>query len=127
MNRDRIEGGIRHIRGRAKAAVGAVTGHPMSQVDGAIDQVAGAAQYAYGQARDTARDLRRDGEHMTYEARDRGRALADETRERGQRYRDEAVHRGRAVVRRAEDNKTATLLLVAAAAFSFGWLARRTR
>jgi uncharacterized protein YjbJ (UPF0337 family) len=122
----RIEGGIRHIRGRAKTAVGAVTGHPMSQVDGAIDQVAGAAQYAYGQARDTARDLRRDGEHMIDEARDRGRALADETRERGQRYRDEAVHRGRAVVRRAEDNKTATLL-VAAAAFSFGWLARRTR
>ncbi|WP_336485843.1 CsbD family protein [Methylobacterium nigriterrae] len=116
MNRDRIEGGIRHLRGRAKTAVGAVAGRPMPQVEGAIDQAAGAAQYAYGQARETARGLRRDGEH-----------LLDETRRHGRHYRDEALHRGRAAVRRADENRTATLLLVAAAAFSFGWLLRRAR
>ncbi|MDR7035533.1 uncharacterized protein YjbJ (UPF0337 family) [Methylobacterium sp. BE186] len=127
MNRDRIEGGIRHLRGRAKTAVGAVAGRPVPQVEGAIDQVAGAAQYAYGEARDTARGLRQDGERLVGEARDRGREIAEDLGERGQRYRDEALHRGRAIARRAEDNKTATLLLVAAAAFSLGWLSRRAQ
>ncbi|MEA1831088.1 CsbD family protein [Methylobacterium durans] len=127
MNRDRVEGGIRHLRGRAKTAVGAVAGRPLPQVEGAIDQVAGTAQYAYGQARETARDLRRDGAHLAAEAGRRGRDVAEDLEERGQRYRNEAVRRGRAVARRAEDNKTATLLLVAAAAFSLGWLTRRAR
>ncbi|GEP02797.1 CsbD family protein [Methylobacterium oxalidis] len=125
MNRDRVEGGIRHLRGRAKTAVGAVAGRPVPQVEGAIDQVAGAAQYAYGEARDTAQGLRRDGERLVTEARTRGRDLAEDLGSRGRHYRDEALHRGRAVARRAEDNRTATLLLVAAAAFSLGWLTRR--
>ncbi|MGU3536498.1 CsbD family protein [Methylobacterium sp. A54F] len=126
MNRDRIEGGIRNLRGRAKTAVGAVAGRPMPQVEGAIDQAAGAAQYGYGRARETARAWRRDGEDFIETASERGHAIADDLGERGRHYRDRARHHGRAVAVRAEENKAATLALVAVAAFAFGWLSRRS-
>ena len=127
MNRDKLEGGIRHLRGRGKTAFGAIAGRPRQQVEGAFDQAAGAAQHAYGRARDTAHDLQRDGRHLADEALGRGRAIADDVQERGRYYGDEAVRRGRAVAAQAEENKGATLLLVAAAAFGLGWLMRRSR
>lgn len=127
MNRDRFEGGIRNFRGRAKTAVGAVGGDAGSQFEGAVDQAAGAAQYAYGRARETARDWRRDGEHLIDEASQRGRALADEAAKRGRHYRGRAEQHGRHVVQRAEENKGATLALVALAAFGLGWLLSRER
>lgn len=127
MNRDKIEGGIRHIRGRGKTAFGAIAGRPRQQVEGAFDQAAGAAQHAYGRARETAYDLQRDGRHLADEALGRGRAIAEDVQERGRHYGDEALRRGRAVATQAEENKGATLLLVAAAAFGLGWLMRRSR
>lgn len=127
MNRDKFEGGIRNLRGRGKTALGAVTGRPRQQVEGAFDQAAGAAQHAYGRARETAHELRRDGRHLADEASERGRAIAGDLQDRGRQYGNEAVRRGRAVAERADDNKGATLLLVAAAAFGLGWLLRRTR
>ena len=138
MNSDRLEGGIRHLRGRVKTATGALRGAPGRQVEGAIDQAAGAAQYAYGRARETAHDLRRDGEHLYEEGRDRARAFADEARSRGEALADEAyergrhvrsraVHHGRSLARRADDNRGTTLALVAAVAFGIGWLARPNR
>lgn len=136
MNRDHIEGGIRTLRGRAKTAAGAVLGHPGRQVDGAIDQVAGAAQVAYGRARDTAEGVARDGRHLAKEARDqahdlyddvgrRGRRLYEEVGERGRHVRRRAEHHGRALAARADDNRVATLALVGAVAFGLGLLVRR--
>jgi uncharacterized protein YjbJ (UPF0337 family) len=127
MNRDKFEGGIRNLRGRGKTAFGAVTGRPRQQMEGAFDQAAGAAQQAYGRARETAYDLQRDGRRLADEAAERGRAIAGDLQDRGQHYRNEAVRHGRAAAERAEDNKGATLVLVAAAAFGLGWLMRRTR
>ena len=134
MNRDHLEGGVRHLRGRAKTAAGAVRGHTARQLDGAYDQAAGAAQYAYGEARDAVRDLRHGGEHLVEEGRarfrqvsDRGQALADEALDRGQHYRDRAIHQGRTLAARADENRGTTLALVAAVAFGLGWLARPTR
>ncbi|MDP4023156.1 CsbD family protein [Methylobacterium sp. NEAU 140] len=135
MNSDHIEGGIRHLRGRVKTATGALRGRPRQQAEGAFDQAAGAAQYAYGRARDTVHDLRRDGEHLVAEGRSRGRAfideaearghaLADEAVERGRHYRGRAEHHGRALARRADENRAATVALVAAVAFGLGWLMR---
>ncbi|GJE29370.1 CsbD family protein [Methylobacterium organophilum] len=138
MNRDRIEGGIRHIRGRGKTALGAVAGNAGRQLEGAYDQVAGAAQHAYGDARERVEEWQREGRHfvdeavergrdLREEAYDRGRALRDDAYERGRHYRKEASRRGRALAHRAEENKAATVLLVAAGAFSLGWLLSRRR
>ncbi|MCJ2113194.1 CsbD family protein [Methylobacterium sp. E-025] len=127
MNRDRFEGGVRNLRGRAKTAMGAVGGDAGRQLDGAVDQAAGVAQNAYGRARETARDWRRDGEHFIDEASERGRAIADEAVSRGRHYRGRAEHHGRHVAKRAEENQGATLAIVAAAAFGLGWLLRSDR
>ena len=138
MNRDHIEGGVRNLRGRVKTVAGAIGGRPRQQVEGAFDQAAGAAQYAYGRARDTVHDLRRDGEHLLEDGRthgralvddvsERGHAIADEVVERGRRYRGRAEHHGRVLAKRADDNRGMTVALVAAVAFGLGWLMRPTR
>jgi uncharacterized protein YjbJ (UPF0337 family) len=125
MNRDQFRGASRHLKGRAQSAVGGITGDPASQVRGAANQVAGGAQYAYGRARDRAEDLLDDGRDIAHEVRDRagnlvedGRHLARHAGKRGGAY-------GRQAVRYADDNRTSTLLGLAAVAFAVGWLSRR--
>ena len=125
MNRDQFSGASRHLKGRAQTALGGVTGDPARQVRGAVNQVAGGAQYAYGRARDRAEDLAEDGRHLAHEVRGRagnliadGRDLARDARERGTTY-------GRRAVRYADDNRTSALLGLAAVAFAVGWLSRR--
>ncbi len=127
MNRDQFRGASRHLKGRAQTAVGGVTGDPARQVRGAVNQVAGGAQYAYGSARDRAEDLARDGRHLAYAARER----ADDLIEDGRRYAGEARRYGRdygrRAVRYADANHSSTLLGIAAAAFALGFLARPSR
>ena len=138
MNRDRIEGGFRNLRGRGKTALGALAGRPRPQIEGAIDQAAGALRHEYGRAREHSEALYRDGEHLYRETRERGEALIGEARERGRHirheagkrgrhYRHEAEARGRALVQRADDNRGTTLLFVAAAAFGLGLIVRGRR
>lgn len=127
MNRDQIRGASRHLKGRAQTALGGLTGDPVRQVRGAVNQVAGGAQYTYGRARDRAEDLAEDGRHLAQAARERaddlsgdGRQLAREARRRGEAY-------GRRAIRYADGHRTNTLLSLAALAFAAGWLARRPR
>ncbi|SFL24956.1 CsbD family protein [Methylorubrum salsuginis] len=127
MNRDQFRGASRHLKGRAQTAVGGLTGDPARQIRGAVNQIAGGAQYAYGRARDRAEDIAEDGRHFAHAARDHadewigdGRRLARETARRGERL-------GRAALHRAESNRAGTLLGLAALAFSAGWLAHRVR
>ena len=127
MNRDQIRGASRHLKGRAQTALGGITGDPARQVRGAVNQVAGGAQYAYGRARDRADDLAEDGRHLAREARERADAVAAEGRDlaRAARRRGEAY--GRRALRYADANRTGTLLGLAGLAFAAGFLARRTR
>lgn len=127
MNRDQIRGASRHVKGRAQSTLGGITGDPARQVRGAVNQVAGGAQYAYGRARDRAEDLAEDGRDLAHAAYERadgliddGRHLAREARRRGEVY-------GRQAVRYAGGNRTSTLLGLAALAFAAGWLTRRGR
>ncbi|MDP4006236.1 CsbD family protein [Methylobacterium sp. NEAU K] len=127
MNRDQLHGASRHLKGRAQTTLGGITGDPGRQVRGAVNQVAGGAQYAYGRARDRAEDLVEDGRHLAHAAHERaddliedGRHLAREARRRGEAY-------GRRAVRYADGNRTRTLLGLAALAFAAGWLTRRPR
>lgn len=127
MNRDQIRGASRHVKGRAQSTLGGITGDPARQVRGAVNQVAGGAQYAYGRARDRAEDLAEDGRDLAHAAYERadgliddGRHLAREARRRGEVY-------GRQAIRYADGNRTSTLLGLAALAFAAGWLTRRGR
>ena len=56
MNEDRVIGTARNIGGKAQEGLGRVTGDTKTQVEGAINQAAGAAQDLYGQAMESASD-----------------------------------------------------------------------
>lgn len=56
MNEDRISGTARNLGGKAEEGVGRVTGDVKTQVQGKLDQVAGAAQDLYGQTAEATRD-----------------------------------------------------------------------
>ncbi|MGT2478603.1 CsbD family protein [Methylobacterium oryzae CBMB20] len=127
MNRDQIRGASRHLKGRAQTALGGLTGDPARQVRGAVNQVAGGAQYAYGRARDRAEDLAEDGRHLAEAARRRADHLIDEGRDRARDARRRGADYGRQAIRTADANRTNTLLGLAAVAFAAGWLVRRTR
>ncbi|MGU3361967.1 CsbD family protein [Methylobacterium sp. M6A4_1b] len=138
MNRDEFRGATRHLKGRAQTALGGVTGDPARQVRGAVNQVAGGAQYAYGRARDRAEDLAEDGRDLAYEARDRAGHLIEEGRDRAghlieegrglaRHARTRGTAYGRRAARYADDNRASALLGLAAVAFAVGWLARPRR
>jgi uncharacterized protein YjbJ (UPF0337 family) len=131
MNRDQIRGASRHLKGRAQTAIGGITGDPARQVRGAVNQVTGGAQYAYGRARDRAEDLAEDGRHLAEVARARADRLIDDGRQRARETARDLSHRGEIYGRRAvgtiHRNRTNTLLGLGALAFAAGWLARRTR
>ena len=124
MNGDQIRGASRHIKGRAQTALGGLAGDPARQVRGAVNQVAGGAQYAYGRARDRAEDFLDDGRDLAHAAQDRaghwieeGRGAARHARKRGTAY-------GRSALRYADDHRSSALLGLAAVAFAVGWLSR---
>ncbi|GJE37121.1 CsbD family protein [Methylobacterium persicinum] len=127
MNRDQIRGASRHLKGRTQTAIGGLAGDPARQVRGAVNQVAGGAQYAYGRARDRAEDLIDDGRHLAHEARER----ADDLIEDGRHYAQEASRRarthGQQAIRYADSHRTTTLLAFVGVAFALGWLARSSR
>ena len=56
MNEDRVIGAARNLGGQAQEGFGRIAGDPKSQVEGVINQAAGAAQNLYGQAKDSAAD-----------------------------------------------------------------------
>ena len=54
MNGDRMEGTARNLGGKIEEGVGRATGDVKRQLEGKMQQAAGAAQELYGQARDGA-------------------------------------------------------------------------
>ena len=56
MNEDRVIGTARNLGGQAQEGFGRLTGDAKSQVEGVLNQAAGAAQNLYGQAKETATD-----------------------------------------------------------------------
>ena len=56
MDENRISGSTRNTSWKAEEAVGRMTGDLKRQVQGKLDQAAGAAQEFYGQTADAARD-----------------------------------------------------------------------
>ncbi len=56
MDKDRIAGAARQVKGSIKEAIGKVTGNAKLQAEGAADKVAGKAQNTVGGAKDAVRD-----------------------------------------------------------------------
>ena len=56
MNEDRISGTARNVGGKIEEGVDRLTGDAKTQLQGKLDQAAGAAQDLYGQTADAARD-----------------------------------------------------------------------
>ncbi len=57
MNEDRVVGTARNAAGKLQERFGNVAGDAKMQASGIVNQVAGAAQDAYGQTRDAATEL----------------------------------------------------------------------
>jgi len=66
MDKDRVKGAINDAAGRLKRQVGEWTGDTDSQVEGAVQQVKGKAQKAWGNVKDAARDA---SEHVNRDRR----------------------------------------------------------
>jgi uncharacterized protein YjbJ (UPF0337 family) len=60
MNKDRIEGKVKDIAGRAERQVGEWTGDTEKQADGTMKQAEGKVQNAWGKVKDAAQDVAND-------------------------------------------------------------------
>ena len=56
MDRDRVEGSAKNLKGKVKEATGKLTGDAKLKSEGKADQVAGKVQNAFGGAKDAVRD-----------------------------------------------------------------------
>lgn len=56
MDKDRVEGAAKQVKGSVKEAVGKVTGDTKTQIEGAAEKAAGKGQSAIGGAKDSVRD-----------------------------------------------------------------------
>lgn len=60
MTSNQFEGTVRDISGKIEDAAGGLTGDTSTQVRGKLDQAAGQAQRAFGDAADTVREFASD-------------------------------------------------------------------
>jgi len=60
VDRDRVEGAAKNLKGKVKEGVGKVTGDAKLKSEGKADQVAGKVQNAIGGAKDAVRDALKD-------------------------------------------------------------------
>lgn len=60
MDKDRIKGKVDEAAGRAKRQVGEWTGDEQSQGEGAMQEIKGRAENAWGNLKDGARNIKRD-------------------------------------------------------------------
>jgi uncharacterized protein YjbJ (UPF0337 family) len=70
MNQDSVVGSAKTLAGKAQEGVGRVTGDTKAQVEGVVNQAAGAAQELYGQAKESASDAAEAVRHGTSNAED---------------------------------------------------------
>ena len=56
MDKDRVAGTAKQVKGSVKEAIGKVTGDTKTQAEGATEMVAGKGQNAVGGAKDSLRD-----------------------------------------------------------------------
>jgi uncharacterized protein YjbJ (UPF0337 family) len=63
MDKDRIEGSAKQVKGAIKEAAGKMTGDSKMKAEGAADKLAGKVQNAVGGAKDAIRDADKPHRH----------------------------------------------------------------
>ena len=71
MDKDRVEGELKDVKGRIKRQAGEWTGNEEAQAEGALDQAEGKTQNAIGQAKDAGRKAVRDLDKKVNEDREK--------------------------------------------------------
>jgi uncharacterized protein YjbJ (UPF0337 family) len=61
MNKDQVAGRVDEAKGKLKEAAGNVTGSEKLQSEGLVDQASGKTQKTYGDAKEKAKDVIKDG------------------------------------------------------------------
>jgi uncharacterized protein YjbJ (UPF0337 family) len=56
MDRNRVEGAAKQVKGSVREAMGKVTGNRVTQAEGAAEKLAGRVQSKVGEAADAVRD-----------------------------------------------------------------------
>ncbi|MDD2877906.1 MAG: CsbD family protein [Acidiphilium sp.] len=56
VDRNRIDGAAKQVKGNIKEAVGKMTGNRQTEAEGKADQIAGKVQSKVGEAKDKVRD-----------------------------------------------------------------------
>jgi len=67
MNKDELKGKLENLKGRAKQAVGAVSGDKSTEAEGLFDRGKGAVQEKYGEAKEDIADSSRRADANTDE------------------------------------------------------------
>ncbi|HEY5451133.1 MAG TPA: CsbD family protein [Polyangia bacterium] len=64
MNKDQVKGKLQNLKGRAKEALGALTGRKTTQAEGFAERTGGAFREKVGDIkRDTARNIDKGGDY----------------------------------------------------------------
>ena len=111
MDKDRIVGSAKEFAGRAKGAVGDLTGDAQTEASGKAREAAGTVQNLYGQAKDAVRDA---GEVAAGYAKD----AYDNS---GETFRDGT----QAIARKVQDNPLGSLLIAGGIGFALALLMSR--
>jgi uncharacterized protein YjbJ (UPF0337 family) len=81
MDKNRVEGNMKDIKGRVKRQVGEWTDNEKMQGEGTMDQAEGKVQDTFGKAKDKFKDFADDAEENT-------RPAAEPSKDAGDRYFD---------------------------------------
>jgi uncharacterized protein YjbJ (UPF0337 family) len=73
MNKDNLKGSMDDAAGRVKRQVGEWTGDNQAQAEGAAQQVKGKVEKAWGNVKDAAHDMDKNGNRSDEAERDRTR------------------------------------------------------
>jgi uncharacterized protein YjbJ (UPF0337 family) len=65
MDKDRVEGKLKDIKGRVERQVGEWTGDKDAQAEGTKEQIKGKVQNAFGKIKDAGRDAMKKAEEKT--------------------------------------------------------------
>jgi|GEM_PF-1667770 len=120
MNKDEFQGGARYLGGKVEKGVGDAVGSREWQVDGVVDQVAGAAQNKYGKARSAVEDIVDGAPELAEEAKNR-------LQDAGRRSVDAADRGRQAVAKSVSDVPAVWAAAAAAGGYALAWLVHGRR